>query len=225
VKQIKQLPKILWLAAFLLAARPFCPIHGQNRDSLLQREVLLSQEAERYVTMALDNNLLNKRTADSLMQCCRIPADAESRLAILQSVIYTVDNLYETVLSSQQGLLPHLLQDKTLGLRMLPFVLTIPEGFLTPRERQHIQGAEAIRRLNDNLAKSVALPEASLPDYYFRHIAYYFFNNHPENYGKSIPIMSGATTILIPEMPHLPSGKERSTHSADLPCGSKVSDY
>ena len=225
VKQIKQLPTILWLAAFLLAARPFCPIHGQNRDSLLQREALLSQEAERYVTMALDNNLLSKRTADSLMQCCHIQADAESRLAILQSVIHTVDNLYETVLSSQQGHLSPLLQDKILGLRMLPYVLTMPEGFLTPRERQQIQEAEAIRRLNDNLAKSVALPEPSLLDYYFRHIAHYFFNNHPENYGKSIPMMSGATSILIPEMPHLPGGKELSTHSADYPSGSKVSDY
>mgnify|MGYP006916075951 CR=1 FL=1 len=175
--------------------------------------------------MALDNNLLNKRTADSLMQCCRIPADAESRLAILQSVIHTVDNLYETILDSQQGFLSSLQQGKVLGLRMLPYALTLPEGFLTPRERRQIQEAEAIRRLNEILAESVALPEPSMLDFYFRHIARYFFNNHPENYGKTIPMMSGATTILIPEMPHLPGGKETSTHSADLPSGGKVSDY
>lgn len=225
VKQKKQLPTILWLAAFLLVSRPFCPTHGQNRDSLFRREALLTQEAERYVTMALDNSLLNKHTADSLMQSCRTPADTESRLAILQSVIHTVDNLYESVLSSQQGFLSPSQQDKTLGRRMLPYVLTMPEGFLTSRERQQIQENEAIRRLNDNLAESVALPEPSTLDFYFLHIAHYFFNNHPENYGKTIPMMSGATTILIPEMPRLPSGKETSTHSAELSSGSKVSDY
>ncbi len=221
VKRMKHYPALTLLAALLLAALASRPAFGQDLDSLMRREALLSDEAERYVSMALRDGLIGERDADSLRQKCRIQAGDGVRLTVLQNVIQTIDNLYESAFSAFQEPMIALQLDKALGSRMLPGILTLPEDHLTTRERRQLQEAAAVRRMTDDLAEAVALPELRPIDHFFLHVARYFFNHHPENYGKEIPMNGGIYTIRVPEMPHLPGGKELSTNTYEMGRGSK----
>lgn len=194
VKRMKHYPALTLLATLLLAALASRPAFGQDLDSLMRREALLSDEAERYVSMALRDGLIGERDADSL---------------------------YESAFSAFQEPMLALQLDKALGSRMLPGILTLPEDHLTTRERRQLQEAAAVRRLTDDLAAAVALPDLRPIDHFFLHVARYFFNHHPENYGKEIPMSGGIYTLRAPEMPHLPGGKELSTNTYEMGRGSK----
>ena len=213
VKSKKHHLKSIVLAACWQAAIAFCPVFGQDADSLKRREALLTDEAERYVAMALRDGLIDERDADSLRQQCRIQAGDGVRIVALREVMATIDKLYDSAFSLQKEPAVARWMDKSLYRRLLPGILMVPEEMRSPRERRQIQEVESIRRVNDDIAKAVALPDLSPLDEFFLHIARYFFNHHPENYGKVIPMNGGIYTIRVPERPHLPGGKELTTNT------------
>ena len=217
--------KSIVLAVCWQAAIAICPVFGQDADSLKRREALLTDEAERYVAMALRDGLIGERDADSLRQKCRIQADDGVRIVALRKVMETIDDLYDSAFSLQKEPAVARRLDKSMFSRMLPGILMVPEEMLSPREQRQIQEVGTIRRVNDDIAKAVALPDLSPLDEFFLHIARYFFNHHPEDYGKVIPMNGGIYTIRVPERPHLPSGKELTTNTYEMGRGGKLSDY
>ena len=225
VKSMKHPLKLIVLAACCQVVMAGCPVFGQETDSLKRREALLADEAERYVAMALREGLIGERDADSLRHQCRIQSGDGIRIVALREVMETIDDLYDSVSFLQKEPAVAFWLEKTMHSRMLPRILVVPAEMLSPRERRQMQEVAAIRRVNDDIAKAVALPELSPMDDFFRHVARYFFNHHPENYGKEIPMNGGIYTIRVPEMPHLPGGKELTTNTYEMRRGGKQSDY
>ncbi|MBQ6298954.1 MAG: hypothetical protein IJK79_01040 [Bacteroidales bacterium] len=213
VKSKKLRLKSIVLVVCWQAAIAFCPAFGQDADSLKRREALLTDEAERYVAMALRDGLIGEWDADSLRQKCRIQAGDGVRIVALREVMDTIDDLYDSAFSLQKEPAVARRLDKSMFSRMLPGILMVPEEMLSPRERRQIQEVGTIRRVNDDNAKAVALPDLSPLDEFFLHIARYFFNHHPEDYGKVIPMNGGIYTIRVPERPHLPGGKELTSNT------------
>ena len=225
VKSMKRPLKLIVLAACWQVAMAFCPVFGQETDSLKRREALLADEAERYVAMALRDGVIGERDADSLRQRCRIQTGDGIRIVALREIMETIDDLYDSAFSLQNERAVAFWLEKSMRSRMLPRILVVPAEMLSPRERRQMHEVAAIRRVNDDIAKVVALPELTPLDDFFRHVARYFFNHHPENYGKEIPMNGGIYTIRVPEMPHLPCGKELTTNTYEMGRGGKRSDY
>ena len=100
--------KSIVLAVCWQAAIASCPAFGQDADSLKRREALLTDEAERYVAMALRDGLIGEWDADSLRQKCRIQAGDGVRIVVLREVMDTIDDLYDSAFSLQKERSPRM---------------------------------------------------------------------------------------------------------------------
>lgn len=123
------------------------------QDSLALRRQLLLQENERYIKIAQADHILTARQADSLREISSGAAEKPARIGmdILQQIRDYIDAEYE----KQMRVINESVMDQPYVSRrsLLPSVLSIPEDFVSPEEREYENRKKAMASLAESVAR------------------------------------------------------------------------
>ena len=150
---------------------------AQSTDSLVLKERLLQQENNRYIQMALRDNILSASPADSLRKVTNgtIEKPIQVGIDILFQIRDYIDQGYEKQMRivNELAMEEHYFTTHT----MLPTKLSIPDDIVFPEERE----AELQKLAMEQMAESIArdFEREKLPTWQIwwrKHIGFFFGN-------------------------------------------------
>ena len=150
---------------------------AQSTDSLVLKERLLQQENNRYIQMALRDNILSASQADSLRKVTNgtIEKPIQVGIDILFQIRDYIDQGYEKQMRivNELAMEEHYFTTHT----MLPTKLSIPDDIVFPEERE----AELQKLAMEQMAESIArdFEREKLPTWQIwwrKHIGFFFGN-------------------------------------------------
>ena len=148
---------------------------AQDADSLVQKEQLLRQENGRYIRMAQKDGTLSSSEADSLRTLCSgtVEKPIQASIDLLFQIRDYIDHRYDEQLQvvNEAVMKEHYFSANT----MLPAKLGMPEGYVSPEEREEARQKLAM----EQMAASIALDfeKEKLPawqEWWIRHIPFFF---------------------------------------------------
>ena len=184
---------------------------AQEADSLSVKERVLLQENRKYIQMAQRDNVISSEQADSLRSITIETAEKplQTGIDILFQVRDFIDHQYEEHLRTVNE--PVLEEHYFSANRMLPSKLGMPEGYVSPEEREAKRQELAMAQF----AKSLALEfeREKLPawqEWCIKHLPF-FFGSRAWYQGKTTFI--NGHEVLVPggnrQPTARPSGRDR----------------
>ena len=109
---------------------------AQSTDSLVLREQILLQENKRYIQMAQCDNIISSTQADSLRRITNGSVEKPIQLGIdiLFQIRDCIDHEYDEQMRNVNE--PVMEEYYYTANRMLPTKLGMPEGYVSPEERE-----------------------------------------------------------------------------------------
>lgn len=165
---------ILLLSAICSALLFSVAAWAQNPDSLVLKEQLLLHENTQYIRIAQGDGILSEAQADSLRKATFsvLEKPLPQAIDLLFQIRDYIDHGYE---AQMEAVNETVMEDYYFSAnRLLPATLGMPEGYVSPEERE----AERQKRALEQLAESIArdFEREKLPpwqEWWIRHIPFF----------------------------------------------------
>lgn len=148
---------------------------AQSTDSLVLKEQILLQENKRYIQMAQYDNVISSTQADSLRRLTNgsIEKPIQLGIDILFQIRDYIDHEYEEQMRIVNE--PVMEEYYYTANRMLPTKLGMPEGYVSPEEREEARQKLAMEQLAESIARD--FEREKLPawqEWWIKHIPFFF---------------------------------------------------
>lgn len=148
---------------------------AQSTDSLVLKEQILLQENKRYIQMAQYDNVISSAQADSLRRITNgsIEKPIQLGIDILFQIRDYIDHEYEEQMRIVNE--PVMEEYYYTANRMLPSKLGMPEGYVSPEEREEARQKLAMEQLAESIARD--FEREKLPawqEWWIKHIPFFF---------------------------------------------------
>lgn len=148
---------------------------AQSTDSLVLREQILLQENKRYIQMAQCDNIISSTQADSLRRITNgsIEKPIQLGIDILFQIRDYIDHEYDEQMRNVNE--PVMEEYYYTANRMLPTKLGMPEGYVSPEEREEARQKLAMEQLAESIARD--FEREKLPawqEWWIRRIPFFF---------------------------------------------------
>lgn len=150
---------------------------AQSTDSLVLKEQILLQENTRYIQIAQRDNVISNTQADSLKRITNgsIEKPIQVGIDILFKIRDYIDHEYEEQMRIVNK--PVTEEYYFTANRMLPSKLGMPEGYVSPEEREEARQKLAMEQLAQSMAQD--FEQEKLPawqEWWIKHIPFIFGN-------------------------------------------------
>lgn len=174
---------------------------AQRTDSLVLKEQILLQENKRFIQMAQRDNVITSTQADSLKRITNgiVEKPIQVGIDILFQIRDYIDHEYDEQMRIVDD--PVIEEYYYTASRMLPTKLGMPEGYMSPEEREETRQKLAMEQLAESIARD--FEREKLPvwqEWWIKHIPFYF--GCRAWYKRQVAFINGHEVPVPPNAPN-----------------------